>query len=95
MPEISPIGRGPVGRVDHSSSPSTTSRRHGDDSRAGNDRADRVELSDHARFVEQLRQIPAARTERVESLKQAIANGTYPVNDRLDVALDRLLDELA
>ena len=41
---------------------------------------DRVELSEHAHHL--------------EAIKQAIANGTYESPERLQAALDRLLDDV-
>ena len=35
------------------------------------------------------------RTDRVQELRTAILNGTYETDAKLDVALDRLLDEIA
>jgi negative regulator of flagellin synthesis FlgM len=56
--------------------------------------ADEVNISDAARFVEQVQQMPEMREDRVESVRLQIASGTYETNDKLNVALDRLLDEI-
>jgi flagellar biosynthesis anti-sigma factor FlgM len=55
---------------------------------------DRVELSDHARHLERLRQIPDVRQGKVEAAKAAIANGVYESPDRLRAALLRMLNEI-
>ena len=56
---------------------------------------DRVEVSDHARHLDQLRHVDGARIERVEEIRAAIAEGRYETNDKLDQAIDGLLDDLA
>jgi flagellar biosynthesis anti-sigma factor FlgM len=55
---------------------------------------DELAISDVARFVEQANQLPEVRTDRVASIRAQIAEGTYLNEGRLDVALDRLLDEI-
>ena len=55
---------------------------------------DRVELSDHARHLDRLRQLPDVRQGKVEAAKAAIANGVYESPDRLRAALLRMLDEI-
>ena len=55
---------------------------------------DRVELSDHARHLDRLRQLPDVRQGKVEAAKAAIANGVYESPDRLRAALLRILDEI-
>lgn len=59
--------------------------------------ADRVEISPAAEA--RLRQVQAAesgqiRTELVNQIRAQIAAGTYETPERLDVALNRLLDEI-
>lgn len=62
---------------------------------------DRVELSDHARHLDALRSMPPVRTEKVAQIKAAIAAGSYETDERLSIALDRMIaainevDELA
>ncbi|MDY7110264.1 MAG: flagellar biosynthesis anti-sigma factor FlgM [Planctomycetota bacterium] len=53
-----------------------------------------MELSDHARFLDQLRRLPEVRSEHVEAVRQAIADGTYETEPRLEAAIDRLIQEL-
>jgi len=55
--------------------------------------ADRVELSDFARFLDLLRQLPEVRQERIDQLRQAIADGSYETDEKIDVAIERLVDE--
>lgn len=36
----------------------------------------------------------ASRRERIESIRAAIADGTYPTEERLQLAMRRMIDEL-
>jgi anti-sigma28 factor (negative regulator of flagellin synthesis) len=54
---------------------------------------DSVELSERARLLDQLRQMPAVRLERVEAVRHAIAAGDYETPDKLDRAVDAMLED--
>lgn len=56
--------------------------------------ADEVDISDAARLVEQVQQMPEMREDRVEAVRRQIADGAYETNDKLNVAIERLLDEI-
>ncbi|MHC4663901.1 MAG: flagellar biosynthesis anti-sigma factor FlgM [Planctomycetota bacterium] len=66
---------------------------------------DKVELSsqaqapDKATYVERLREmlkeIPEVRAERLAEIRKEIEAGTYETDERINGAIDRLLDELA
>lgn len=56
--------------------------------------SDEVNISDAARLVEMARQIPDIRQDRVEALRAQIAAGTYETDERLNAAVERLLDEI-
>jgi negative regulator of flagellin synthesis FlgM len=56
--------------------------------------ADEVDISEAARQMEQVRQMPDIREDRVEAVRRQIAAGTYETNDKLSVAIERLLDEI-
>lgn len=56
---------------------------------------DEIQISDQARLVEEAGQLPDIRLDKVNELRAQIAAGTYETADKLDVALDRLLDEIA
>jgi anti-sigma28 factor (negative regulator of flagellin synthesis) len=56
---------------------------------------DQLDISPEADFVAQARELPEIREERVAALRAQIQSGTYETADKLDVALSRLLDELA
>jgi negative regulator of flagellin synthesis FlgM len=55
---------------------------------------DEVNISDAARLVEQVKQAPDIRQDRVQSIRAQIASGTYETPGKLDVAVNRLLDEI-
>lgn len=55
---------------------------------------DEVQISDAALLMEQIGNIPSVRQDRVNQIRQQIANGTYETPEKLDVALERLLDEI-
>jgi negative regulator of flagellin synthesis FlgM len=56
--------------------------------------ADEVDISEAARLVEQVQQMPDIREDRVEAVRQQIAAGTYETDERLNAAVERLLDEI-
>ena len=55
---------------------------------------DELNLSDTAQMIDQVRQTPDIRQDRVSALRSQIASGTYETHDKLDVAVNRLLDEI-
>lgn len=99
MSDISAIGYGSVGPLNQpgssagqrSDTPSSAQNQSESVFSAGRDR---VELSEHARFMDQLRELPPIRTERVESVREAILKGEYETPEKLDIAVQRLLDDL-
>ena len=56
---------------------------------------DQLDISPEADFVAQACELPEIREDRVAALKAQIQNGTYETADKLDMALSRLLDEIA
>ena len=56
--------------------------------------ADEVDISEAARLAEQVQQMPEMREDRVEAVRQQIAAGTYETSDKLNAAVERLLDEI-
>ena len=55
---------------------------------------DTVEISAAARLAAKVQQIPEVRTELVERVKAEIAAGTYETPERLEIAVNRLMEEL-
>ncbi len=57
--------------------------------------ADVVDISETGRLMEMAAQLPEIRTDRVQQLRAEIAQGRYETAEKLDLALERLLDEIA
>ena len=57
--------------------------------------ADQLDISPEADLVSRVHAMPDIRADRVESIRQQIAAGTYETEEKMNVALGRLLDELA
>lgn len=55
---------------------------------------DELSLSETARLAAQAQQLPEIRQDRVDAIRAQIAAGTYESADKLDLALERLLDEI-
>lgn len=56
---------------------------------------DEVQISDAGNLLDQVRGLPDIRQDRVAQIREAISSGTYLTPDKLDLALERLLDEVA
>ena len=55
---------------------------------------DTVEISSAGRMLETLSQSPEIRPERLAQIKAEIEAGTYETPEKLDAALEKLLDEI-
>ncbi len=91
MSEISAVSHSTVGRIEpvargHERAPASAaaSVARGED---------RVELSDKARYMQSLREVPAIRSELVNRVKQEIASGTYDTTERFNEAFDAMIDD--
>jgi len=56
---------------------------------------DTVDISETGRLLELAASLPEIRNDRVQSLRAQIASGMYETNEKLDLAVERLLDEIA
>lgn len=56
--------------------------------------SDVVEISQVAKLAAMVQQIPDVRVDLVNRVKAEIAAGVYETSERLEIALDRLMDEL-
>jgi len=56
--------------------------------------ADRVEISDAARLSEAILRLPGVRADVVARAREMIASGQMDTPERMDAALDSMLDEL-
>lgn len=57
--------------------------------------ADQLDISPQAELVSRMRDIPEIRVDRVLQIREAIEAGEYETPEKLDMALERLLDEIA
>ena len=57
--------------------------------------ADQVEISAEADMISRAHEAGDIRAERVESIRQQIAAGNYETEEKLEVAIGRLFDQLA
>jgi negative regulator of flagellin synthesis FlgM len=55
---------------------------------------DELQLSDAAQLIEQTRDVPDIRYDRVAQIRAEIAAGTYETDEKLEMAVGRLLDEI-
>lgn len=56
--------------------------------------ADEVQISEAGRLLDKIRDLPDIRGDRVAEIRAQIAHGAYETDAKLQVALERLLDEL-
>ena len=56
-------------------------------------RGDQVEISQNALWLSKISQLPDIRAEKVEQIRQGLADGSYDIDGKLSEALDRLLEE--
>lgn len=55
---------------------------------------DSVEISEAARRASEVQSPDGIRWDRVEAIRRQIAEGTYETEEKLSIALDRLLDQM-
>lgn len=58
-------------------------------------KTDAVEISDTARLMGKLKELPDVRQDLVNQVRREIALDRYDTPERLDAALDRMIDETA
>jgi negative regulator of flagellin synthesis FlgM len=59
------------------------------------DTTDQIDISSEAQMLAGLNDTASIRAERVTAIRQQIESGQYETADKLDVAMERLLNELA
>ncbi|MCD6365441.1 MAG: flagellar biosynthesis anti-sigma factor FlgM [Planctomycetes bacterium] len=57
--------------------------------------SDVVEISTASMLAAKVQDLPPVRTELIARIKSEIATGTYETEERLNIAVNRLMDELA
>ncbi len=58
------------------------------------EQGDTVEISLTAEMLGKMHALPDIRVEKVAPIRQAIEAGTYDIEGKLDVAIERLLEDL-
>jgi negative regulator of flagellin synthesis FlgM len=56
-------------------------------------KTDQVEISQMARLMSKLSVVPDVRADKVNAIRQGLADGSYDVESKLPQALDKMLDE--
>ena len=55
---------------------------------------DEVEISQHGQLMSQLNSMPEIRQDKVASVREAIANDDYESDEKVDLTIEGLLDDL-
>ena len=94
MTDVSPIDRPVVGRIGGVRE-STARAAVRDEAPAPIRRGtDQVQLSEVARLLQKLRDLPEVREDLVARVKAEIEQGTYETEDKLDAALNELAGDI-
>ncbi|MEZ6242581.1 MAG: flagellar biosynthesis anti-sigma factor FlgM [Phycisphaerales bacterium] len=94
MTGITPIETGASGRVGRvPDAPRRASP--GSDAESSRRAGDRVEVSDLARYLAKLRQVPSVRQEMVDQVRQQIESGVYESPEKIEAAIDAMVRELS
>ena len=56
--------------------------------------ADQVDISHEAELLSRIHDVPDMRHERIAEIRAQIEAGVYETGDKMDIAVDRLLDEI-
>lgn len=56
---------------------------------------DQVEISPLGQMLDGIGRLPEIRHEKVEAIRSQISSGVYETPEKMEMALDRLLDELS
>ena len=98
MSEISVIGNAVVGSVSKDTTANTTAAQ-GEQAPVvdcvSSTCKDAVELSTQAVWLEKIHQLSEVRQNRIDAIKQAIADDAYLNDDMLSTAFDRLIEEIS
>ena len=55
---------------------------------------DRAEISEAAQLLNKLAEVPEIRMEKIEELKELIATGRYETKEKIERAIDKLMEEI-
>ncbi|GAB4193342.1 MAG: hypothetical protein Kow00105_07510 [Phycisphaeraceae bacterium] len=91
MSEVTPIHRPAATTIEPQARPSRTQTH----SQATTRGEDQVVLSDTAQLLSKLRELPDVRQDLVDQVRAAIADGSYETEDKVDAAIENLLEDLS
>ncbi len=91
MNDIGHIGES---RSSHPIAPDKRYPRHKHQGRANRQLEDAVDVSALARLLSQLESLPDIRLEKVSQVRAAIERGNYETTGKIDITIDRLVQEL-
>ncbi len=92
MTNVSPIDAGSFARVE--AAPGAGRGAEGRSVSPARRGEDRVEVSDVARLLSRLRELPAVRTELVDRVREEISQGRYETEEKLELAIDGLVEDV-
>ena len=101
MSEISVIGNAVVGNVratapETPTAPTTPVEVSAPaDDNADVAATDYVEFSQQAQMLEKIHNLPSVRQHRIDAIKEAIATNSFLTEDKVDLAIDRMIDEVS
>ncbi|MDA7950416.1 MAG: flagellar biosynthesis anti-sigma factor FlgM [Pirellulaceae bacterium] len=55
---------------------------------------DQLDISPEAQLLSQARELPDIRADKVADIRKAISEGTYDTDEKMEIALNRLFDEI-
>lgn len=93
MSDIGPIGRPGASAFGHSNGRIPPGYQKSATPTAPGRRNDAVELSDTARLLSKLNELPEVRQGLVDRVKSEIADGTYETPEKLEAAVGAMLEE--
>ena len=98
MSEISAIGNAVVGSVRPTSTTTPTNAVEVTAPASDIDASstvDHVEFSKQAQMLEKIHQLPEVRQHKIDAIRNAIASNTYLTDEKVDIALNRLVNDIA
>lgn len=94
MADINPIARTNISNI--YTRPVNASKADAQGQAAGTPRGDdAVQLSTHARLLSKLQELPEVRQELVDRVRGQIETGVYESPEKINTAVDGLLEDLA
>ncbi len=91
MSDISPVGRSAAAPASRPGRPNTAAPTASEAPARG---GDKVEFSSTARLLSQLAKLPDIRQDLVDRVKAEIEKGTYETPEKINGAIDGLLEDL-